>query len=140
MRRRTLALAAAVLLALGGCSGDDTAPTGGADDASAGPGETVSPAPSGDSTSSPGSEECSVLPTDDDDFAVGDAGTVTVRREGDRLVLGEVRPAEGWQHEVTSEQADEVEVEFTRGTEELDLDVEIEDGGVLEAEVCPGDG
>jgi hypothetical protein len=73
-----------------------------------------------------------------DQYTVADAGTAVVGREGDRLVLGQVSPAAGWTHEVTDQEADEVEVEFRRGGEEVDLEVEIDDGRV-EAEVCVDD-
>lgn len=62
-----------------------------------------------------------------------------VTRDGDRLTLGEVTPAEGWTAEEVDTEADEVEVEFRNGTDELDLEVEIEDGGRLDVEVCADD-
>jgi hypothetical protein len=40
--------------------------------------------------------------------------------------------------EVTDQEDDEVEIEFRRGGEEVDLEVEIDDGRV-EAEVCVDD-
>lgn len=110
MRRRSTVVAAATLLLLAGCAG-------GSDDACT----ALEPDP-------PGGE-----------YAVGDAGTVTVTQEADRLVLGGVQPADGWTHEVTGESATEVEVEFTRPGEEVDVDVEIEDGA-LDAEYCRSDG
>ena len=50
-----------------------------------------------------------------------------VTRDGDRLVLGEVTPAEGWTAEEVDTETDEVEVEFRNGPDELDLEVEVED-------------
>lgn len=95
------------------------------------------PAPAG-GRPAPGS--CVDIPeAPDGRYTVADAGTAVVTREGDRLVLGEVTPAEGWTHSVDDrDDDDEVEVEFRRGADELDLEVEIDDGRV-EAEICADD-
>jgi hypothetical protein len=70
---------------------------------------------------------------------VADAGTVVVIRDGHRLVLGEIAPAEGWEAVVDDEEPREIEVELHRDGEELDLEIEIEDGGRLDVEVCADD-
>ena len=122
MRRRPVASAAvALLLLLGGCGPSD-------DDPAAAPG------PSDD-------DVCTVLPADPADgvYTVGDAGTVTVRLEGDSLVLDGVQPAAGWTSEITGQSATEVEVELVAPGTEIDFDVEIEDGAV-EAEYCTDGG
>lgn len=61
-----------------------------------------------------------------------------MRSKGDRLVLGEVVPAEGWTYEVDDQDDDEVEIEFRLDGEELDLEVELHDGRV-EARICADD-
>jgi hypothetical protein len=144
MRRAALTLGAVLLVA--GCGDADVeVPRSGPDAVPASPAATEEAAvPGADPTSSagdvPADGECQALPTDaDGDYAVGDAGSATVRLEGDRLVLDGVSPAEGWQHTVDSETATEVEVEFTREASVLDLEVEIEDDGLPRAEVCADD-
>jgi hypothetical protein len=116
------ALATAAILLVGGCS------AGSSDGASDGDAAPV-PSPSGDA--------CTVLSADPADgvYTVGDAGTVTVRHDGDRLVLDGVQAAEGWTSEVTGQSDTEVEVELVSPGQEIDFDVEIEDG-VVEAEYC----
>ncbi|WP_409332789.1 hypothetical protein [Trujillonella humicola] len=86
----------------------------------------------------PGS--CVDIPVPDDGvYTVYDAGTAVVRFEDGRLVLGEVRAAEGWTARVDDEEPDEVEIDFRRSADEvLDLEVEIDDGRV-EAEICNDD-
>ncbi|TKJ20923.1 hypothetical protein [Blastococcus sp. CCUG 61487] len=63
---------------------------------------------------------------------------MTVTREGERLVLGEVVPAEGWTAVEIDRDDDEVEVEFRGDGIELDFEAEIDDGR-LEVEVCNDD-
>jgi hypothetical protein len=72
-------------------------------------------------------------------YTVYDAGTAVVRREGQRLVLGRTRAAAGWTATVDDRERREVEIEFRSDSgEELDLEVEIDDGRV-KAEICADD-
>ncbi|MQA15833.1 MAG: hypothetical protein GEV09_17245 [Pseudonocardiaceae bacterium] len=72
-------------------------------------------------------------------YTVFEAGTAVVRREGDRLVLGEIRTNPGWTSRVDDDGSEEVESDFRRdGEDALDLEVEIDDGRV-EAEICADD-
>ena len=144
MRRAALAVTAVLVLA--GCgdadveipgSGQDAVPDSPAATAeAAAPGVDPTSAPSG----VPAAGECQSLPTDEDgDYAVGDAGSANVTLVAEALVLGEVQPAEGWQHTVDTEQPTEVEVEFTGDGQVLDLEVEIGDDGLPTVEVCADD-
>ncbi|MBO1751488.1 hypothetical protein J4G33_06685 [Actinotalea sp. BY-33] len=158
MHRRLAALTCAAALALTACSADapddveidgatvdgtDTStenPTegdavegeeGATDDEGQGavPGAGPSPAPG----------ECVTLEVPEDGiYTVADAGTATIGVEGDRLIVGGISPAAGWEHEVTDADGDDVEVEFRREGVELDLEVELEDGQVT-AELCQDD-
>ncbi len=142
--RAALVTATVLALALTGCTGDD------GDGDEAGDVEEATPqatddqgaAPGSDPTSSasPDEDGCVALPYDDDgDYSAGDAGTARVVLEGDALVIEEVEPAEGWQHEVTTEQADEVEIAFRGDGEETRLSVELDDDqGLAEVELCTG--
>ncbi|MBX9244450.1 hypothetical protein ICW40_06475 [Actinotalea ferrariae] len=129
--------AAALALALTGCTGDGDGddPGGPAPQATAEEG-----VPGGDPTSSasPDDDGCVDLPYDDDgDYSAGDAGTARVVLEGDALVVEEVQPAEGWEHEVTAEQADDVEITFRGDGGEVELSVELDDDqGLAEVELC----
>lgn len=71
-------------------------------------------------------------------YRVADAGTVTVVRDGGRLVLADVEPATGWAAAVDHADGREVEVEMRRGGEALDLEVELEDG-LVAVELCSDD-
>jgi hypothetical protein len=71
-------------------------------------------------------------------YRVADAGTVTVVRDGGRLVLADVEPATGWAAAVDHADGREVEVELRRGGEALDLEVELEDG-LVAVELCSDD-
>jgi hypothetical protein len=125
-------------LALSGCGGDEPAATAPQQQPAAPP-----PAPQAP-TGRPAPGTCVLVQAGaGDQYTVADAGTAVAGREGDRLVLGQVSPAPGWTHEVTDQEVtdqedDEVEIEFRRGGEEVDLEVEIDDGRV-EAEVCVDD-
>lgn len=57
----------------------------------------------------------------------GDAGEVEFALVDGSLSLTEVRPAEGWQHRVSDDDEDEIEVHFTRGAVDWKLEVEIDD-------------
>ncbi len=73
-------------------------------------------------------------------FTVGEAGTVEVRRDGDRLILVGVIANEGWDFEAEREEVDdeateeEVEVTFTRDDREVEFEAMIENGE-LEIEI-----
>lgn len=139
MSRRTLVLAVSVCgVVLAGCSpvvedeaGDDILqepvdPDGPARaDATADPGR--SPAPG----------ECLELPRDaQGDFTVLDAGTASVESTDGELAVGEVEAAEGWEHEVVTEEAEEVVIVFT-GEDGGELELRVEpDGSEATAEVC----
>lgn len=67
-------------------------------------------------------------------YQVGDAGEVEFDWDGDRLTLIEVRPADGWDYEIDDEESDEIEIKFTRGSDEAEFEVEVENGQ-LEVEI-----
>ncbi|WP_326546708.1 hypothetical protein QGN32_00225 [Mycolicibacterium sp. ND9-15] len=77
-------------------------------------------------------------PVPDGRYQVFDAGSAVVTFADGRLTLESVTPAEGWTHQVDDEEADEVEIEFRRGADELDLELEI-DNGRLEVKICNDD-
>lgn len=143
MLRRTAALAAAAALVLAGCTAEDDPNVPGEDELLESPTPPEVPeeaVPGTDPTAGPGERpspgECTALPTNQDgDYAVADAGTARVRYDVDTLVVEEVEPAEGWEHEVTTESDDEVEITFS-GETELVLRVELAEGGLIEVEVC----
>ena len=88
----------------------------------------------------PAPDTCLALPeAADGRYTVADAGIVVVTRDGDRLVLGEITPAEGCTAEEVDTEADEVEVELRNDADELDLEVEVEDGGRLSVVVRADD-
>ena len=60
------------------------------------------------------------------------AGTVTVSDAGGQLALVSAVPADGWSVEVEQPAGREVEVDFRRGTQRVQVDVELEDGAVRE--------
>jgi hypothetical protein len=60
------------------------------------------------------------------------AGTVTVSVSGDQLRLVSAVPAAGWTVEVEQSAGPEVEVDFRRGAQRVQVNVEIEDGAVRE--------
>jgi hypothetical protein len=88
----------------------------------------------------PARDECVTLPEAPDGlYQVADVGTVTVTVDGDRLVLGTVTPAEGWEAEEVEEERDEIEVEFRApGEDEIDFEAELDDGR-LQVKVCNDD-
>lgn len=71
-------------------------------------------------------------------YAVLDAGSATVTRDGGRLQLGAVEAADDWTTRIADEDADSVEIEFAQGTLRYDLDIEIDDGR-FEASICRED-
>ena len=56
------------------------------------------------------------------------AGTVTVDRAGGRLSLASAVPATGWTVEVEQSAGREIELDFRRGGQRVQVNVEIEDG------------
>lgn len=144
MRIRPLLLAPVAVLALAACGGGD-----GATDTAAGSSSTApsasseAPPAAGSSTPAdadrPAPGSCVDLPeAPDGRYTVADAGTVTVDRDGDRLVLAAANPAEGWTADEVDRDDDEVEVEFRGDGVELDFEAEIDDGR-LDVEVCSDD-
>lgn len=158
---RAAAVATVLALALVGCGGDDD---DGDDDAAPTTDETTaSSAPDGgEATSEPAGEtsepsdttvggsettaverppvgSCVDVPEATDGvYVVADAGTAVVRREGDRLAVGDVTPNEGWTSSVETDDDGDVDVDFERGQEEVWLEVEIV-GGEVRAEICADD-
>lgn len=151
LRRMAPVLAPALLLVAACTGGSDTAepgvtvpaptdvsPTPTDDDDQTSPGTASGPSAS-TAVGRPAPGTCSDLAEAADGvYRVADAGEAEVRREGDQLVVGEVRPAEGWTHEVVEAEQHEVEIEFRRGGEEVDLEIEIDDGR-LTADLCSDD-
>lgn len=104
------------------------------------PGERPPPPPTAPPTAGaparPALDDCvRVDPAPDGRYQVFDAGTAVVIFADNRLTVESVAPAEGWTHRVDDHRPDEVEIEFRRGAEELDLEVEIDDGR-LEVTIC----
>lgn len=60
------------------------------------------------------------------------AGTVTVDHTGDRLSLVSAVPATGWRVEVEQPAGREIELDFRRGGQRVQVNLEIEDGAVRE--------
>lgn len=141
-------LAVAALLVLTACStqpedvdlGDSVIPT----PESAVATTTVDPSASPEATPtqaapSPAPDTCVDLDEAPDGvYPVADAGSATVVVRDDRLVVGAIQPGADWRHDIRSEDVDEVEIEFSREGAELDLQVELHDGGVT-VEVCADD-
>lgn len=74
-------------------------------------------------------------------YRVYDAGRAVVRRDGGQLRIGGIDPAPGWQARVTERGGDDdVEIEFRhrRRGGVLELEVELDDGGV-ESQICADD-
>ena len=63
-------------------------------------------------------------------YLASTAGSVTVRRDGNTLVIEDVSPAAGWTVEIEDASGREVEVDFRRGNQRVKFDAEIEDGGI----------
>src|SRR5262245_36885955 len=62
----------------------------------------------------------------------GGAGTVTVSDDGAQLSVVSAVPSMGWSVEVERSAGREVEVDFRRGTQRVQVNVELEDGAVRE--------
>lgn len=117
---------------------DDDQPTplpDGSDDVQASPSATA--VAGGGASPAPGA--CVDVPaTDDGVYTVAESGTVTVTASEGALTLGAVEPFAGWAYEVSTEEPTEVEVEFSKAAEQVDLEVEIEDGAPV-VQVCADD-
>ncbi|MBX9244041.1 hypothetical protein ICW40_04360 [Actinotalea ferrariae] len=151
---RTLAALITGLILLTGCTtapeevelGDGIAPTvddddqptplpDGSDDAQASP--SASAVAGGGASPAPGA--CVDVPASEDGvYTVAEAGTVTVTASEGALTLGAVQPFAGWAYEVSTEEPTEVEVEFSKAVDQVDLEVEIEDGAPV-VRVCADD-
>lgn len=148
---------AALSLALAACGGTEQgtggagpAPTPGApvpNQAPQQPDATPVPGPGPDASGPaaalpprPARDTCvDIPPPADGRYTVYEAGSAVVEFRDGRLVLGEVVAAEGWTSRVDDQEADEVEIDFRRGGQEvLDLEVEVDDGRV-EAKICAED-
>lgn len=142
--KRSFLVAFAVIgLVLAGCSDDDTtstettpAPVG----QESNPATTTGPSTrAAQDTTAAGSGQalsgCERLQEAPDGVYRFEAGEVDMSREGDRLVLGDVRPAEGWTHSVDEQGDDEIEIDFRRDGREIDFEAEIDDGR-LDIEIC----
>lgn len=87
----------------------------------------------------PARDQCvRIDPAPDGRYQVFDAGSAVVTFADGRLTLESVTPAEGWTHQVDDQEPDEVEIEFRRDAEELDLELEVDDGR-LEVKICNDD-
>ncbi len=98
-------------------------------DTTATPDASTSPDSSADPTSSEGTAEAVADGTYT--FQAGEAGMVSLTVAGSELTLDSVTPAEGWQHrEDVDDDGDDqdVEIDFTNRTAEVDFDAELEDG------------
>jgi hypothetical protein len=116
--RRLATLAAASLLAtltVTGCASGDEQPETATDRGLEVEDLSPSPVPEGfDAGSEAAPTRCSDLsPAPDGRYPVGEAGVVTITAEDGALVLEDVEPAEGWEHEVAQEDDLKVDVRFT---------------------------
>lgn len=144
-RHAVCAVVAATALALSGCAADlsdaeiDDGVTpednsGSGDDDGAVDDPEASQVPGGGASPAPG--ECIEVPEAPDGFyTVGDAGTLVLAVEDQHLTLGAISPAGGWEHEVESEEGEEVEVTFRNESSRIDFEAEFEDGEI-KIEMC----
>jgi hypothetical protein len=155
-RRTLIALPVATLLLATGCSFGqagseggldlDSTPIASATDGVAGPdpsptdgvaGPDPSPTSSPDMSPAGHDGSPSAIGRPDGTYQAGPAGTVSLRREGSRVVLDAVSPNPGWSYrEDDSDDDDEVELKF-RGPDgvSVDFEAELEDGGTLDIDV-----
>ena len=71
----------------------------------------------------------------DNVFMAGEAGDVELAIDGDRLILVDVRPSDGWTHRVDEDDDDEIEIDFRDNGREVDFEAELDDGR-LKIDVC----
>lgn len=117
---------------LAGCSTDST-PASDTDTSAEAPATSAAPATPDESEAPAGAADGSGVAVDevrDGKWQVGEAGELTFTLENGALTLGEVRAADGWEHRVTDEQADEIEVHFTGGVGEWKFEAELEKGNL----------
>ncbi|MDQ2636877.1 MAG: hypothetical protein M3Y83_08390, partial [Actinomycetota bacterium] len=101
--------------------------------------QPAAPQPGAAAPARPARDQCvRVDPAPDGRYQVFDAGSAVVTFADGRLTLQSVTPADGWTHRVDDQEPEEVEIAFRRGAEELDLEVEVDDGR-LEVEICNDD-
>jgi hypothetical protein len=127
MKRRSITLAAAVLV-LAGCSAAEPDPA------------RMGCTQIGCIPGTPAADPVGTCTEQDPDpaggrYAVGHAGWVTVHLVGDALDLDGLQTAEGWTEEIVTERDTELALRFTRGDEIVDFDVQVQDG-LLYAEHC----
>ncbi|WP_052664355.1 hypothetical protein [Nitriliruptor alkaliphilus] len=131
---RRFAVPVLVAVLLGGCSGDDSGPSDPialddgdvAADAPEEPedgGDPGEPADQGD----PVDEVVEATTAGPGTWRIGDAGAVTFSVVGDRLVLDDVAPAQGWTVAEVSADGDGIEVELERDGQTSTFEVELKD-------------
>ncbi|RBY94350.1 hypothetical protein DQ244_03215 [Blastococcus sp. TBT05-19] len=140
-----------VLLAvplLAGCTDDPPAPaeasrSTGSSSAEPSPEPSDEPSP-GPSASAPGQVErpapgtCAAVPESPDGrYSLPGIGTLRLDAEGGGLSI-EARSDDGWSINSSSDD-DEVDVEFRRGDEDVDVEADLRDDGRLEIQICDDD-
>lgn len=87
-----------------------------------------------------GSKVCADLEVRDDGvYDLGEAGTVTIKRDGATLKLVDIEPGDGWTVDVDDDDDDDDEVELDLRSDdgtEVEFEAEIEEDFELEIEVC----
>src|SRR5690606_40349133 len=87
----------------------------------------------------PARDQCvRIDPAPDGRYQVFEAGSAVVTFADGRLTVESVTPAEGWTHQVDEREPGEVEIEFRRDAEQLDLELDVDDGR-LEVKICNDD-
>ena len=154
MNRRLLALTASASLLLAAC-GSTEDPGVDVPDVSASIDAEVSPSPDAtadadDSTESaepdagselalPAQGACITLPSvDSGEYSIPGVGSARVVQDGETLTVEDVQLENGWEYEVQAE-GRETEIEFRGLGQEIDLELELEDGGTTKVEVCADD-
>jgi hypothetical protein len=61
-------------------------------------------------------------------YVVGYAGEVDVFLDGSGMVLGEVRPADGWSYDVDSNEPDDIEIIFRQGDYKASFEADLKNG------------
>lgn len=145
----TLTAASALAFAAIGCSSD-----GDGDESSTDPGVTIvdtttteaetttEPDPAGDDAPEPeegtaagdGTVSAADGELTDGRWAVGDAGFVEFAVSDGALSLIDASPNDGWEVTIDEDAPDEIEVDFRRGNQEYEMEIQLE-GGILEIEI-----
>lgn len=132
MRQKMMVVAGVIAAGamLAGCSGETTAnpSSPGAEQVASPSASATEPSDSGDAGSDDLGVGVAVDEVRDGLWQVGDAGEVNFTADGGSLSLGKVKPADGWEHRVADDKADEIEVHFVRGDQEWKFEVELEKG------------